>query len=217
MKQTTEIIFTNLFSQLRNEFFGEENTLVALSPYKQHKLDTLRKHIDNVGEYSAAEVYSFESQHQERWRRKVVEEERHAIDTSVETLDFRNILIYNISLIERGTPSVHGIISMGLYLRQKGHLVDFVKFEAWIHRLRISGMVSLLSSLLLQLFNFEPDELPYRYKVHGKAYMWLYAQIADMRRPTAYRRTRSMALFSPLATLAVWKKAAQTALDNIEE
>ena len=217
MKKTTEIVYQNLFAELRNEYLGENNTILPMSPYKMRKKEMLRKHIDAMPSYSAAEIYKFESGHQEKWREKVYDDERHSIDTSIETLDFLNIVIFNISYIERGTPSVQGLLVMAQYLRQQGDKVDFIKFEKWTRKLRISRLVSLLSSLLIEILGFEAEELPYRFKLFPKAYLWLYLQITDFRQRTPLQRTKTLYLFSPLATLALWKKATQTALDSIEE
>ena len=106
---------------------------------------------------------------------------------------------------------------MGLYLRQQGHRVDFVKFETWVKQLRIYGMVSLLSSLLIQLFSFDPDELPFRFKTYPQAFLWAYLQLTDQHKNTPLHRTKSIILFSPIGTLALWKKVTQNALDSIEE
>lgn len=217
MTQTTEIIFTNLFAMLRNEFFGERNSILPMSEYKCRKLEALRKRIDDEQLYSAAETYSFESNHQERWRKKVYDGERHAIDTSIETMQLLNIVVFNISRIEQGTLSIRGLITMGLYLRQQGHRVDFVKFETWVKQLRIYGMVSLLSSLLIQLFSFAPDEFPFRFKTYPQAFLWAYLQLTDQHKNTPLHRTKSIILFSPIGTLALWKKVTQNALDSIEE
>ena len=44
------------------------------------------------------------------------------------------------------------MIELGVFLKTKGQLVDFVKVESWIQRLKLKKMA---------LFSFETDEFPY--------------------------------------------------------
>ena len=57
--------------------------------------------------------------------------------------------------------SVHGIIEMGRFLRKKGDKVDFLKLEGWFRKLGVNNMAQLHGSILISLFGFQLDELPF--------------------------------------------------------
>lgn len=48
-----------------------------------------------------------------------------------------------------------------VFLRNKGHLVDFVKLQQWIERLRLGTMAQLQGALLCHLFGMSTDEVPF--------------------------------------------------------
>ena len=97
-----------------------------MSPWKQRRVEGIRRTIEEEETYDASAQYQFLSMIQEKRRARIFENERHSIDTSVETLQLLNIIVFNISSIEDGAISVKGIIALGRYLREQGHLVDYV-------------------------------------------------------------------------------------------
>lgn len=97
--------------------------------------------------------------------RRIVYGEYHSIDTSVATLNLLEIIIKNINGIMSKGVDIYGIIQLGLFLRQKGHNVDFVKTEEWIGRLGIKKMANLIGNMLILQFGFEDDEIPF---VHSR-------------------------------------------------
>lgn len=96
--------------------------------------------------------------------------ERHAMDTSLEALQLLDILVANISsMLNRGI-SLRGILQMGSFLRTKGDRVDFVKVDNWIETLHIGGFANLQGSILVEVFNFEEDEIPFLHRMEPNAY-----------------------------------------------
>lgn len=91
----------------------------------------------------------------------IVYKERHSIDTSKITLDLLAIILQNTNAILRNGIRLRGITELGIFLRTKGQLVDFVKLEAWIQRLKLRKMSRLQASVLTQIFGFTQDEFPY--------------------------------------------------------
>lgn len=91
----------------------------------------------------------------------IVFKERHSIDTSKITLDLLAIILQNANIILRNGIRLRGIIELGIFLRTKGQLVDFVKLETWIQRLKLRKMARLQASILIQIFDFTQDEFPY--------------------------------------------------------
>jgi hypothetical protein len=53
------------------------------------------------------------------------------------------------------------LIDVGIFLRKMGHKVDFLKVEGWIEQLKMKRMAQLVGALLVRLFNFTEDEIPF--------------------------------------------------------
>lgn len=92
---------------------------------------------------------------------KLLDGERHSIDTSVETMDLLRLLVVNEQDFLNHGINMRGIIFLGRYLREKGDRVDFVKLDNWLLRLHLQRMAQLQGSILISVFDFEPDELPF--------------------------------------------------------
>lgn len=102
--------------------------------------------------------------------KKIKHDERHAIDTSMETLQLLDIIIFNVNHILAKGISVRGIIELGSYLRTRGDKVDFIKLETWLSKLHLQRMAQLQGSILIVVFNFEQDEIPFVENVEREAY-----------------------------------------------
>ena len=116
-------------------------------------------------EYSETALYGFLSA---RRYRKISEQEKHNIDCSTETLNFLHLLVANIDLIITRDMSLCGVIAVGEYLRTKGNHVDFVKLNQWIHQLGIAQAASFIGHMLIELFDFETEELEFMTRTYKK-------------------------------------------------
>lgn len=217
MNRTTEIIFDNLFSSLCAEYYGDKVEMAPMSAWKWRQADMLRKKVDTVEPYSSAAVYHFVNALQERRRERIVNDERHAIDTSVETLNLLNIIVYNINHIERIGISLPGIISLGKYMRSLGDKVDFVKFDSWTKTLHIRRMTSLMASILVHTMGFEPSELPFLYAEVPNAREILCRYLMSDAQDGTWNRSLSLYRFSKLGMIGFWHRKIKDMLDNIEE
>lgn len=217
MTRTSEILYHNLFASLRNEYFGASEQLIPLSPYKQTQVQQLLDKALEAEPYSSSQHYKFVGSFQEKRRERVFNDERHAIDTSVETLSLLNLIIYNVRAIQTTGISVSGVIAIGDYLRKQGHLVDYVKLDLWLSRLHIQRMASFLSSLLKQCFGFEADELPFLYKENADARKQLLRQLMSGGNKSGKPGLGVLFNLSPLGTLGIWQQKAKHALESIEE
>lgn len=99
----------------------------------------------------------------------IVYKERHSIDTSKISLDLLSVILQNTNIILRNGIRLRGIVELGVFLRTKGQLVDFVKVESWLQKLKLRRMARLQASVLVDYFSFEPDEFPYIKKLDKKA------------------------------------------------
>jgi hypothetical protein len=101
--------------------------------------------------------------------KKIREKEIHSIDTSVETLEILKIIVMNEAYILNCGISLRLILELGSYLRTKGDKVDFVKLDLWLMRLHIKRMAQFEGSILISVFNFEKDEIPFVQKIEPAA------------------------------------------------
>lgn len=115
----------------------------------------------------------------------LIDTELHNIDTSVESLDLLEIIIFNITSMLNGGISLDGIIRLGKYLRTRGDKVDFVKIDTWIDRLHIRRMAHLQGSILTAVFGFEQDELPFMKKNDGNAFRLTVRSVSHLAKDTA--------------------------------
>lgn len=219
MTETSSIVFQNLFSKLRSESFGTNEELVPMSQYKHRQMV---KFYDSAMmspvQYDEHETYHLVNALQEKRRERIFDEERHAIDTSIESLKLLNLIIYNIYCFNDHGVNLRGIILIGKYLREKGHLVDYVKLDAWIKRLYVRRMASLLSSVLFYIFNFEKDELPFMYRKYKGVEQMICDQIEETSQTGRIQRKKATNLrYSPLSSVGNAWQRVRTALNNIEE
>ena len=101
--------------------------------------------------------------------KNIIERELKDEEASVETIDLLEILIHNINIMLNKGLSLNGIIQLGTYLRRWGHKVDFVKIERWLNSLHMKRMAQLQGSILITIFHFEQDELPFVEKIEKRA------------------------------------------------
>ncbi len=100
---------------------------------------------------------------------KIIHSELHSIDTSVEALDILKLIVFNTNAMLNSGISLEGVIKLGQYLRTKGDKVDFLKLEAWLDTLHLQRMAQLQGSILMAVFGFEQDEIPFVIKEEKNA------------------------------------------------
>lgn len=89
------------------------------------------------------------------------EKEPLSEDASVETLNMLDIIVQATECTMTYGMSFATILRIGMYLRNDGDKVDFIKLERWLHRLNISRMAQLEGSILIEIFGFEMEEIPF--------------------------------------------------------
>ena len=113
----------NLFAQLRTDNFGTKEELEPMTVFKKKKIAQMMKNLNAVPAGAVLMNNSFLN----RRLIKIQKEERHSIDTSIETLYLLRLLVSNINGILANGISIRGIIQLGQYLRTRGDKVDFIK------------------------------------------------------------------------------------------
>ena len=190
------IITRNFFRLLRSGALNEYEPMEPMSAFKWRRLDQMvhAQHVEraalkgiknhqfdemmNIPEDLANQTPD-NSAHQEEPRlsnhylnfrlSRIENAERHAIDTNVDALNVLKIIVGNVSSMLNHGTMLSGIIELGSYLRNKGDKVDFVKLDTWLGKLQLRRMAQLQGSMLMSVFNFEQDELPFVCHVEAAA------------------------------------------------
>ncbi len=156
----------NLFIQLRSENFDSKDEMEPMTSFKKQKISQMMKNLDQI---PSGEVL-MNSRFLNRRLINIQNEERHAIDTSVETIYLLRLIVSNVNAMLANGINLRGIIQLGKYLRTRGDKVDFMKLESWLYKLHIQRMAQLEGSILIIFFDFEKDELPFVHHVERGAY-----------------------------------------------
>ena len=156
----------NLFTKLRSDNFGTKEEMEPMTTFKKKKIAQMLK---NVNDVPAGDV-RMNNGFLNRRLAKIQEDERHAIDTSVETIYLLRIIVANVNGMLSGGVNLRGVIQLGDYLRTRGDKVDFVKLDHWLAKLRIQRIAQLEGSILITFFDFEKDEIPFVHHIERGAY-----------------------------------------------
>ncbi len=116
---------------------------------------------------------------------KIIHNELHSIDTSVETLDILKLIVSNTNAMLNHGINLDSIIRLGQYLRKKGDKVDFLKLEGWLSSLHLQRMAQLQGSILIAVFGFEKDEIDFVKKEEPIAYKLTIKIISNLVKDTA--------------------------------
>lgn len=99
----------------------------------------------------------------------IINGEMHAIDTSVETITMLAIIVDTLNDMLNQGMIIRGIANLGYYLRTKGDKTDFEKLDLWLGKLTLRRMARLQGSILVALFDFTPDEIPFLNRIEPSA------------------------------------------------
>ncbi len=102
--------------------------------------------------------------------KRIRENEPQSADASVETLNMLDIIVQATECTMTYGMSFATILRIGIYLRVDGDKIDFVKLENWLRKLNLTRMAQLEGSILIDIFGFEMDEIPFVNKMEPSAH-----------------------------------------------
>lgn len=102
--------------------------------------------------------------------KRIRENEPQSTDASVETLNMLDIIVQATECTMTYGLSFATILRIGIYLRVDGDKIDFVKLENWLRKLNLTRMAQLEGSILIDIFGFEMDEIPFVNKMEPSAH-----------------------------------------------
>lgn len=126
---------------------------------------------------------------------RIIHREIHAIDTNVASLDVLKIIVNTVDTMLNNGVMIKGLLDLGRYLRTYGDHVDFVKLDTWLSKLHLQRMAQLQGSMLVAVFNFETDELPFVHRLEISAYNLVLRSVYHTANDTAeewhFRQSRT--------------------------
>lgn len=102
--------------------------------------------------------------------KRIRENEPQSADASVETLNMLDIIVQATECTMTYGLSFATILRIAIYLRVDGDKIDFVKLENWLRKLNLTRMAQLEGSILIDIFGFEMDEIPFVNKMEPSAH-----------------------------------------------
>ena len=129
------------------------------------EVNDIYKNIDRILRIGVKDVDGvYTSLSNGRMRKKlerIIYDETHSDEKNLPALHLLCIIVYNINMTLTHGMRMNGIVALGLYLREKGGRVDFVKLDSWLGQLLMVHFADLLGSVLVDVFGFEEGEIPF--------------------------------------------------------
>lgn len=149
---------------------------IALKGFKNHQYDVemtadkaIFGELNNGGGNTRYTLPQLSNRFLNRRLKRIRENEPHVIDASMDTVDILNIIVGNVSnMLNRGI-SLNDVLELGRFLRTRGDRVDFVKLDDWLRILHLEHIAQLLGSILIDVFEFDKDEVPFVARVEPEA------------------------------------------------
>lgn len=142
---------------------------------RQNEVDAIKARLQEVPRHGFSDLYDFNQIHlhnkqldtklQQLIQKEYVDEER-----SYPTMQLMAIIVVATNQILTGKSYIRAIIDLGRYLRIDGAHVDFVKLERWLRLTHLTNMANLQGNMLVSVFGFSPEEIPFITKAYDKAY-----------------------------------------------
>ena len=168
------------------------------------------------------------------------EGEPQSEEPSEATLELLDVIVANVAATLNSGLSLSRVLELGGYLRTSGDKVDFVKLDRWLSHLHIARLAQLHGSVLVEVFGFDQDEVPFVKYVERSAARLAAKAICHTAKDTAetwyFRKTRSgfvrnnskairrnirrsaaFAKYAPVETISSFADNAFRSLSEIEE
>ena len=121
-----------------------------------------------------------------------------------------NIVAIARTMLSRGV-SLRELITLGTYLRRTHDPIDYPRLHQWLDKLGMGHMARLEAGLLVELFQFAPDEIHFAQAAQGKSVSRLVDDLFLQK-----RRMRYIAYF-PREAVVNYTTSLFHELRNIEE
>lgn len=127
---------------------------------KDWNTDWYRMSVEHSAKYKPDENI-FATRKQRMRYTDILSEHVEKRDTTPETMRlFRMLTANSMEMLNSGF-CMRGLLQMGKFLREDGDKVDYVMLEQDLAMMGVTSLSSLQGSMLIQLFDFTEDEIPF--------------------------------------------------------
>ena len=179
--------------------------LLAKAQRNSHPtLDNDSQDVDNVMPNSNDTLRAvMRNRHTNRRLQQLQDDEEKDEDKAPATWEFFNLMVYNAEQLIGGRVHMPALLLMVTTLQQQGHLIDYPKLETWIQQLHLIKPVNWLTTVLVEVWGMEEDEIQYTYNPHPKAadmlYKALHKLLARLEKVARKPRSLGKAILMPLS------------------
>ncbi len=140
----------------------------------QREIDVIKTELQSVPRHGFSDLYDFNhiSLHNKRLDnelQRLIQKEYTDPEKSYPTMQLMAIIIVIANQMLTGKSFIRGILDLGRYLRIDGNNVDFVKLERWLQQTKMTHMANLQGNMLMAVFGFTQDEIPFVIKADPQA------------------------------------------------
>ena len=141
----------------------------------QQEIATIKNLLQETPRHGFSDLYDFNllSMHNKKLNDKLqqlIQKEYTDEEKSYPTMQLMAIIIVTTNQILTGQSYLRGIIDLGRYLRVDGNKVDFIKLENWLKQTKMTHIANMQGNILISVFGFTPDEIPFVYQEDARAY-----------------------------------------------
>jgi hypothetical protein len=192
---------------------GDSNLSSALTSALDGASEQIQQQAATKYDFSHAQLYNIMTSR--RWD-GVVNEETSSPVISEETLTLLDIIIANLDDMLNKDVCIHGIITLGTYIRENRDHIDFYKLNKWLTHIGLVQVASFEGSMLIHCFGFTIDELPFVVSYSKSAGRQLLRSVQKVFSPHSFSTATKMNI-AMLETISKQFMSAISMVTDIEE
>lgn len=174
----SEYISSGLVASYEQDKTAIPYYIIEESASKAAKKDTSEQKTDGSNKFTRLPIKKFANFYLNHKFNKIIFNEIHSIDTSVDTLTFLCKLVDNANLLLNKGIDLKELAELGLFLRKNGNKIDFIKIERWVKLLKMKRISDLIGSCLITLFSFDAQEIPFLKKPDKKTERYILTYLS---------------------------------------
>lgn len=191
----------------------DKNLSPVLAELLSTKKEEIEKQKDISYNYSKARLYNFFTSHR---RDGVINEETSNPEISEDSLNLLDIIISILDDMITKDINIHGLLTLGLYIRQHNKELDRQKINSWLSHIGLVQVASLEGNILIQSFGFTAEELPFYIKERKNSDKILFSKAEHAFRKHSFSNATRMDI-AMLETLSYQFMRGITMITDIEE
>ena len=143
--------------------------------------------------------------------KKIRKSEPLSDDSSIETLNFLDIIVQTTQTILTNGLHFANIVRIGAFLRHDGDKIDFIKLENWLNRLQLTKIAQLEASILIKTLGFEKDE----WQFHHSSGVFVSNNSKAMKK--TFRNYKKYFFYAPVEVMSCCVHRFENSISTLEE